>query len=221
MWVINNNHVVGGKKMTTWISIGKVARLFGVSTQTIRNWTDQGQFRVSRTLGKHRRYSKDEIDEKLGNEKTDQKLTICYSRVSANDQKKDLERQRQELQEYCTTEKYKNVVEIKETGSGLNYKKRGFVKLIRLMLSGNVKRVVVSYQDRLIRFGREIIEEICFAKGISLVVVNQSHKKCFEEQLSQDIISILTVFCSKIYGRRSHERRKKRKNAGNNSDKIE
>lgn len=88
------------------------------------------------------------------------------------------------------------------------------------MLSGNVKRIVVSYHDRLIRFGREIIEEICKARGISLVVVNDKQQLCFEEQLSQDIISILTVFCSKIYGRRSDERRKRKIDAGNHSDKT-
>jgi len=143
--------------------------------------------------------------------------------VSANDQKKDLERQKEELKNYCEEQKYTNVIEIKETGSGLNYKKRGFVKLLRLMLTGNIKRVVVSYQDRLIRFGREIIEEICLSRGISLVVIHEKKEQNFEEQLSQDIISILTVFCSKIYGRRSHERRKKRKqeNANNNPNQIE
>ena len=209
------------KKMTTWISIGEVAKLFGVSTQTIRNWSEQGVFSCKRTYGNHRRYSKQEVERKLGIETQQDQVTVCYSRVSANDQKQDLERQQLELRNYCEEQQYSNIVEIKEVGSGLNYKKRGFLKLLRWMLSGNVKRVVVSYHDRLIRFGREIIEEICKARGISLVVVNDKQQLCFEEQLSQDIISILTVFCSKIYGRRSHERRKKRKiDAGNHSDKT-
>ncbi|WP_372371665.1 hypothetical protein [Candidatus Uabimicrobium sp. HlEnr_7] len=89
------------------------------------------------------------------------------------------------------------------------------------MLAGNIGRVIISYGDRLIRFGREIIEEICLSRGISLVVIHEKKEQNFEEQLSQDIISILTVFCSKIYGRRSHERRRKQKNANNNSNQIE
>lgn len=209
--------------MTIWISIGKVAKQFGVTAQTIRNWTTNGEFEVVRTAGKHRRYSKNEVEKKLGIvQEKDIRSTICYSRVSASDQKEDLKRQQKELKEYCDKQQFKNIIEIRETGSGLNYKKRGFVKLIRLMLSGKVKRLVVSYHDRLIRFGREIIEEICIAQGINIVVINQQTEKNFEEQLSLDIISILTVFCSKIYGRRSHERRKKRqqKNADNNSNKI-
>ena len=173
------------KKMTTWISIGEVAKLFGVSTQTIRNWSEQGVFSCKRTYGNHRRYSKQEVERKLGIEMQQDQVTVCYSRVSANDQKQDLERQQLELRNYCEEQQYSNIVEIKEVGSGLNYKKRGFLKLLRWMLSGNVKRAVISYHDRLIRFGREIIEEICKARGISLVVVNDKQQLFFEEQLSK------------------------------------
>ena len=52
--------------MTIWISIGKVASLYGVTAQAIRNWTEQGEFAVTRTRGKHRRYSKKEIEKKIG-----------------------------------------------------------------------------------------------------------------------------------------------------------
>ena len=70
-----------------WISIGKVADLFGVTTQSIRDWTKQGKLSVIRTLGNHRRYNLEEIEQKLGIE-SENKTTILYSRVSAHDQKR-------------------------------------------------------------------------------------------------------------------------------------
>lgn len=129
--------------------------------------------------------------------------------MSSNDQKEDLARQQEELRKYCKEQGYNNIEEIREIGSGLNYKKRGFLKLLRLLLCGKVERLVISYKDRLIRFGMEIIEEICRMEKIAIVVINRKEEMSFEEQLTEDLISILTVFTSKIYGKRSHERRKK------------
>jgi len=51
--------------MATWINIGKVASLYGVTAQTIRNWTEQGEFKITRTRGKDRRYSKEEVEKKI------------------------------------------------------------------------------------------------------------------------------------------------------------
>ncbi|WP_372364939.1 IS607 family transposase [Candidatus Uabimicrobium sp. HlEnr_7] len=141
----------------TWISIGKVAEFFGVTTQSIRDWTKQGRLEAIRTLGGHRRYKLEGIEKKLGIE-NENKKTILYSRVSAHDQKEDLVRQKQELKNYSEKHKTSNVVEISEIGSGLNYEKRGLKKLLSLILNDNVKQVVVSYKDRLMRFATQILE---------------------------------------------------------------
>ncbi len=188
----------------TWISIGRVAKYYGVSTQTIRNWSKLGHFKFIRTLGNHRRFSKEEIEEKL-RRKAEEKNTICYSRVSANDQKQDLERQKKELVSYCQKNEITKIQEISEIGSGPNYKKRDLKKLIQQIMENKVERVVVSYRDRLIRFGLEIIEQVCLYKNVSIVVINEKPKAGFEQELATDIISVLTVFCAKIYEKRSHE----------------
>jgi len=195
----------------TWISIGKVAEFFGVTTQSIRDWTKQGNLEAIRTFGGHRRYCLEDIEKKLGIE-NENKKTVLYSRVSAHDQKEDLVRQKQELKNYSEKQKIENVIEISEIGSGLNYKKRGLKKLLELILVGSVKRVVVSYKDRLMRFATQILEQVCAAKNVEIVVLNERPEKKFEEVVVEDVLSVLTVYCAKIYGRRSHERRKKREN---------
>ncbi len=132
-----------------WVSIGKVAKEYGVSTQTIRNWEKDGMFsEVIRTRGGHRRFAEEEISE--------ERKTIIYARVSSNDQKQDLERQVEELEHYCKEQKLKEVEVIKDIGSGINYNKRGLKKLIRKIVAGKISRIVITFRDRLLRFGREI-----------------------------------------------------------------
>ena len=100
-----------------WISIGKIAELFGVTTQSIRDWTKQGKLSAKRTLGNHRRYNLEEIEQKLGIE-SESKTTILYSRVSAHDQKEDLLRQKQELKNYSEEQQICNFIEISEIAQG-------------------------------------------------------------------------------------------------------
>ncbi|BBM82199.1 resolvase [Candidatus Uabimicrobium amorphum] len=194
-----------------WISIGKVAALFGVTTQAIRLWTYEGKLSARRTLGGHRRYNLEEIEKILGIESKNKK-TVLYSRVSAHDQKEDLLRQKKELRDYIEKQEHCNVVEISEIGSVLNYAKRGLKKLLNLILSGGVRRIVVSYKDRLMRFATQILEQVCAAKNVEIVILNERPQKKFEEAVVEDVLCVLTVYCAKIYGRRSHERRKKRQN---------
>jgi len=163
---------IRGFKMAILISIGKVAEKYGVTTQTIRNWTKQGKFKNKRTFGNHRRYLEKEIKKDLG-EVEEEKITVTYARVSSNDQKEDLKRQSEELKKYCEKEKIEKIEEIKEIGSGINYKKRGLKKLIRWIIEGKVKRIVLGYKDRLLRFGIEILEQICELKEVEIKVVKK------------------------------------------------
>lgn len=157
------------RKKMTWISIGKVADLYGVSTQAVRNWTREGKLETIRTLGGHRRYKLEKIEENLGI-RSDNKVTVLYSRVSAHDQKEDLVRQSEELRDYSRVQKIEKTQEISEIGSGLNYGKKGLMTLIELILKDKVKKIVVSYKDRMMRFGNEIIEKICALKNVEIVV---------------------------------------------------
>ena len=54
----------------------------------------------------------------------------------------------------------------------------------------------------------EIIFRICELKGIEVVIINKGEQPSFEEELTQDILEIMTVFCAKLYGRRSHKSKK-------------
>ncbi len=73
-------------------------------------------------------------------------------------------------------------------------------------MQGQVKQIIVSYKDRLVRFGSELLQEVCRWKNVPLVVLHDPATKSFETQLVEDVLAILTVYSSKIYGKRSHQK---------------
>ena len=190
------------------ISIGEVSVILGISIVTLRRWDRSGLLKpIFRTFGNHRRYNLTEIT-KLFNKNSNIKKVIGYSRVSSFDQKKDLETQTQVITKYIKN-KYDNFEIIEDLGSGLNYKKRGLRKLIKLICNQDISVLVLTHKDRLLRFGSDIIIQLCENFNIEVIILNQDTEESFEKSLCNDIISIITVFSAKLYGKRSHKNKKK------------
>ena len=90
----------------------------------------------------------------------------------------------------------------------MNYNKKGLSRLLELLVRGQMSRLVITHKDRLLRFGAEIVFRICELKGIEVVIINKGEQPSFEEELTRDVMEIMTVFCAKLYGRRSHKSKK-------------
>jgi len=131
------------------------------------------------------------------------KITVAYARVSSYDQKEDLNKQKQVLSSF------KPDVLISDTGSGLNFNKSGFNKLLTIILNQQAKEILITHKDRLIRFGFPLIEKLCLHFNIKITVIYEEKQVSFEQSLINDLISIITVFSSKLYGKRSHKNKKK------------
>ena len=187
-----------------FVKIGEAAKLLGVSVQALRNWEVEGKIMPSHRTPGGQRMS--DLAELLGvNDLT--YPTIAYARVSSSDQKKDLERQHAVLEAFCDKNGWQTEI-IRDLGSGMNYNKQGLGRLLELMVHGQMSRLVITHKDRLLRFGAEIVFRICELKGIEVVIINKSKQPSFEEELTRDVMEILTVFCAKLYGRRSHTSKK-------------
>jgi len=182
------------------VSITQAAELLGVTPKTLREWEKTGRITATRTEGGHRRY---QIAELLGS-RTEKAITIAYARVSSHDQKEDLERQKMVLESYCAAKGYGFEL-IADLGSGMNYKKKGLNRLIKLLCSSQIDRLVLTHKDRLLRFGSELIFTLCEIYGCEVVVINRSADSSFEEDLAQDVLEIITVFSARLYGSRSHK----------------
>lgn len=176
--------------MSKIISIGQAAKLLGVHVQTLRNWEKSGKLKPdSISPGGTRRYNQEKILQLTGKElpniEKDERITIAYARVSSHDQKADLQRQAQVLELYCAEHGYKYEL-ITDLGSGMNYYKKGLTALINKILENNVRRLILTHKDRLLRFGAELIFSICEAKEVEVVILNKGEEKAsFEEDLAK------------------------------------
>ncbi|MDJ0620614.1 MAG: IS607 family transposase [Calothrix sp. MO_192.B10] len=182
------------------LTIKQAASLLGVTPKTLREWERNGQIKSERTAGGHRRY---EVSELLGN-KNASTLTVAYARVSSNDQKEDLQRQKIVLEAYCAKQGWSYEI-ISDLGSGLNYRKKGLIRLIKLITTYQVERLVLCHKDRLLRFGSELIFALCEQFGCEVIIINRSEDSSFESDLAADVIEIITVFSARLYGSRSHK----------------
>ena len=194
-----------------FVSIGEASTLVGVAVSTLRRWEKEDRFQPAfRTKGNHRRYSMDDIKVTFTAQSHSDmpRQHICYARVSSYDQKEDLERQKQRLEDHCKTQGL-SYETISDLDSGLNYNKKGLNKLINMICSGSVDTLFLTHKDRLLRFGSQLLFKLCNFFGTNIVILDETKDKNFEEELVGDVIELMTVFCSKIYGRRSHSNRKR------------
>ena len=187
-----------------FVKIGEAAKILGVNPQTLRRWEEGGVIEpAQRTPKGTRLYS---LQELLGVNDLAYP-TIAYARVSSSDQKEDLERQHAVLEAFCNKNGWQTEI-IRDLGSGMNYNKKGLGHLLELIVRGQMSRLVITHKDRLLRFGAEIVFRICELKGIEVVIINKGEQPTFEEELTRDVMEIMTVFCAKLYGRRSHKSKK-------------
>lgn len=187
--------------------------VLNVSAETLRRWAKDGKIKHSKTPGGQRRY---DLRDYLGTETTSGKTTrkrIIYARVSSASQKNDLERQVEHLQE-----QYPEYQVITDVGSGLNFKRKGLKTLVEYLVRGEIQEIVVTHRDRLARFGFELFELILSQTNPDgEIVVLDDRTTSPEEELANDLIAIITVFSSRLYGLRSHQNRLRKiiENSGN------
>jgi predicted site-specific integrase-resolvase len=186
-----------------YYSIGKFAKLISKSIVTLRLWDKSGVLKPAyTTTGGHRMYSEEQLNEILNlKNKNISKKVIGYCRVSSNKQKADLSKQVQYVKEYMIAKGYCFEV-ITDIGSGINYNNQGLNKLVDRITNGEVEKVVILYKDRLVRFGFEIIENLCSKYGTTIEVIDSS-PETEEQELVEDFIQIVSVFSHKLQGKSS------------------
>lgn len=208
---------VSGLKKQSY-KVNEVAEILGVTTKTIRNYDERGILKAERTVGNHRVIMRDELIRFL-NEKgmlldntMKGRRDIVYARVSSHDQKQhgDLDRQALFLVEHVPD--MQNPLVLKEVGSGLNDKRKKLQQVLTMVSKGEVRNVYVTYKDRLTRFGFYYLETMFNACGTNIVIVkDENEEKSVQEDLVEDMMSLIASFSGKLYGMRS---RKSKENKG-------
>lgn len=127
--------------------------------------------------------------------------TVCYARVSSNDQKNDLQRQADRLKAFAVNLGIKDAQVVTEIASGMNGKRR---KLNKLLADPTVTTIIVEHRDRLARMDVGLVESALEASGRRLIVVDDTER---DDDLLRDITEVLTSFCARLYDRKSAKHR--------------
>lgn len=186
------------------------AELLGVSVKTLQRWDRNGILKAYRTPTDRRYYTYDQYLQFKGiQNEEDKRDIIIYARVSTRNQKDDLKNQVEFLRQFCNA---KGIIVnqcIEDFGSGLNYNRKLWNKLLDEVMEQKVKTIIISSKDRFIRFGYDWFEKFCMKFNTNIVVVNNETLSPNEE-LVQDIISILHVFSCRLYGLRKYKKQIKK-----------
>lgn len=190
---------------------GEIAKMLNLTTRTIQNYCAQGMLEeIFTSTGRRLIPHESLVDylikhDLLEDDLDDLRYDAIYARVSTHKQKNrgDLDRQIDHLKVYVADKNPKNLKIYSDVASGLNDNRKQLMALMEDILANKVSRVFIAYKDRLTRFGFNYLKLICDYMDTGLVVVSSEDKdKAIEEELAEDIISIIHSFSGKLYGMR-------------------
>ena len=184
----------------------EVCRILHIHRDTLFKWTHQGKLPSIKMASGQNRYPKSAVLTLASPQVQDQvpKLNFCYARVSTRGQLQDLNRQIE-----LFSSRYPGHILIKDIGSGINFKRKGFQTLLDHAIKGDIGEIIITHKDRLCRFGFDLFESILSQCSHGKIVVLDRRDLSPTEELTSDLITIITVFTSRLYGLRSHQVKKK------------
>ena len=186
--------------MDNWLSSKEFRNKYRISSATLWRRVHVGTVKTKELYG-----TTYYLDEDPSSEAS---MNVIYCRVSNTKQQADLKRQETILREYCVSNGIIPDKVISDIASGMNENRKGLQELIGLVKDGKVKTVYVSYKDRLTRFGFDYFVYLFNLFGTEIKVVNLTSEEDFQQELTQDFISILHHFSMKLYSNRRKELKK-------------
>jgi putative resolvase len=190
---------------TRLLRSGEVAKRLGLHPLTVRRWVKEGKISAI-PIGREARIPITEVERLLGEQRAG--LIVLYARVSGHDQKEDLQRQVQQLEQWAlvarTGQKTRTLSDI---GSGLNTERKNLQRLLALVQDYQVAEVVVTFSDRLTRFGLSYLQRYFSGYGVTLTVLHPDDEKAPEQELTDDLLALIASFAGRLYGLRSRKQK--------------
>lgn len=179
--------------MNSYIPLKKAVEQTGLHPNTLRKYADNGRIPHYRGPNGNRYFDVSGIVNARS-------AVVCYCRVSTTKQRGDLDRQAEWL-----SAQFPEAEVVRDIGSGLNFKRKGLRSLLERAMRGERLKIVVSYRDRLARFGFDLIEWVVQRSGGEILVLNKLDSSP-ESELVADLMAVVTVFSSRLHGLRSYKR---------------
>ncbi|WP_025023042.1 IS607 family transposase, partial [Ligilactobacillus hayakitensis] len=180
----------------------------GVTVRTLQIWDKKGTLKAYRTPTNRRYYTEEQYLEYIGQSSSDKRKNVAYARVSTNGQKDDLKNQIDFIRQYVNAKGVILDEAISDIGSGLNYNRKKWNKLLEEVMENQIDTIYITYKDRFIRFGYEWFERLCNMHNTKIVVLNNVNTSPTQEMVD-DMISIIHVFSCRLYGLRKYKNKLK------------
>lgn len=197
-----------------FVSIKKATEITGIGAQALRSFADRGLLPSYRTPSRQRKFDLAALQamcntatngsQRIG---TNGHQNFLYARVSSKKQMDDLVRQVEALKGHSP--KYASFTILQDVGSGINFKRKGFTSILDACLHGTIGTVVVAHRDRLCRFGFDLVESLVSKAGGKVVVLNNPENKTSEQELADDLLSIVHIYSCRQMGRRKYSKGKR------------
>ncbi len=193
--------------MENMYNIAQAAKYLGFKVKTLQKWDREGKLIPAyRTKTNRRVYTQSQLDEFIGLRTRDTRTrVIAYCRVSSTAQKPDLANQLEILKEYCSKSGLSNVEFISEIGDGLNFERKKFLEIMDAVERYEVKMLIIAHKDRLARFGFEYFRHFLAKHNCELVILNDE-KMSPEQEMVDDLMTIIHCFSSRLYGLRNYRK---------------
>lgn len=203
--------------------VGEFAKLLNVTVKTLQNWDKQGTLKAYRTPTNQRFYTEEQLNQILNlsnsNQMEKQGLKIGYCRVSTHNQKNNLKNQEEYLRSYTNAKGVILDEVFTDIGSGINYNRKDFNKILELVEAGEVSEIYVTYKDRFVRFGFDWFNNFCEKHGTKIIILNQPSTSP-EQELAEDLLNIVTVFSARSHDLRTYKKQLEQNlNETNNKNK--
>ena len=185
-----------------YVTAKEAKNILKINATTLKSWKDKGILSYKKLSDKKILY---DIDSVLNNsDMVDNRLNVIYARVSNTKQHNDLLNQIELVKSYCITNGIKISKVYQDISSGINENRKDFNILINDVISGKIKNIYISFKDRLTRFGFDYFKNLFQKYNVNIVILDELEEsnKTFQDELTEDLISIIHHFSMKLYSNR-------------------
>lgn len=170
------------------------------SNTTLMRWKRLHKINVKVLSSKKVLYDIDSINLNLNKHRKN----VIYARVSNTKQFNDLQTQIEIIKEYCIKNGVKIDTVYKDIASGMNENRKEFNLMLNDIIKGDVETVYISFKDRLTRFGFDYFKTIFSKYNTNIVILDEIEEsnKTFQDELTEDLISIIHHYSMKLYSNR-------------------
>lgn len=178
----------------------EVLSMLGISRVTLCRYVKLGKIRVVELPNGYYSYNKEDVYKLKGLDVKRKK--VIYARVNTSKQKKDLENQIENITAYVNKNGYGVDEVYSDIASGMNLDRKGFTKLLSAVMVNEIDEVFISYKDRLALLDFDLVTRLFAQYGTKITVINSSENKSAEEELFEDLMSVIHSFSMKANSKR-------------------